>query len=93
MAKICKEMRSIINLYLSFLAVEYWDNLHKLSNVQKTGICIIFLGLCYIGKAEDIVEHQKYRVTLKSYAVLLFILIVALHVLYGYDAMCVCTIL
>lgn len=68
----------IINMYFAYLAVMYWDELNKLSVVQRVGITIVFLGLCFIGKVEGIVDHQKYSRTLRSYAILLLMLVVIL---------------
>ena len=68
----------VINMYFAFLAVMYWDKLYNLSIVQKTGITIVFIGLCFIAKAEGIIEHQMYSITLNSYVILLMMLVVVL---------------
>ncbi len=68
----------VINMYFAFLAIMYWDELYNLSIVQKTGIIIVFIGLCFIAKAEGIIEHQMYSITLKFYVILLMMLVVVL---------------
>ena len=38
----------------------------------------MFIGLCFIAKAEGIIEHQMYSITLKFYVILLMMLVVVL---------------
>ncbi len=65
----------VINMYFAFLAVTYWDELYKLSKVQRAVIATVFIGLYLIGRAEDIIDQPRYARTLGAYAVLLLMLL------------------
>ena len=70
----------VITLYFAYLTVELWDELDELSWVQKIGGFVLFLILGIWGKRLDIIEHERYGVTLFSYGILLMTIFVILPI-------------
>lgn len=68
----------VILLYFAFLTTMMWDELVSLSYVQKGGALLIYLGLGYYAKKNDILEHERFGVTVIAYGVILVITIVGL---------------
>lgn len=66
----------VITLYFAYLVVELWDELDELSWCQKLGAVFVFLFLGFIGKKLDILEHERYSITLLTYGILLVALLV-----------------
>lgn len=68
----------VIVLYFAYLAMEMWDELYELSWVQKIGGAVVFLVLGILGRILDILDHERYSVTIIGYGILLFVMIVIL---------------
>lgn len=63
----------IIDLYITFLIVELWDEFKDIELIPKLGISILYLGLLLIGKRCDLLSDEKFRVTFINYSIILLI--------------------
>lgn len=68
----------VITLYLAWVVVEIWDELDELSWMQRIGgvAGLLFLGL--FGVRQDILEHERFEITIISYGICLFAILVIL---------------
>lgn len=71
----------VISMYTAFVAVTFWDALGELSTLQKSGIVLAYLLLCVVGKKKDILMHERFRITLLSYGILLAVIMIVLPVM------------
>lgn len=70
----------VITLYMAYVVVEIWDELGELSWLQRIGVTVVFLLLGIFGKKQDILEHERYGITMYSYGICLFVILVLLPV-------------
>lgn len=61
----------VVDMYLAFLMVSFWDELEDLTVLQKTGIVLVYLLLLFFGKKEDILTHERYGKTIIAYGAIL----------------------
>lgn len=70
----------VITLYMAYVVVEIWDELGELSWLQRIGVTVVFLLLGIFGKKQDILEHERYGITMYSYGICLFVILVLLPI-------------
>lgn len=70
----------VIDLYIAFLVFSLWDELSRISVVQKAGVALVYLLLLFVGKRDDILEHERFRITILSYGLILLMLVVVLPI-------------
>lgn len=70
----------VITLYFAYLTVEMWDELYDLSWLQRFAGIAVYLFLGIYGKKLDILEHERYGITILTYGLILFMLLVILPI-------------
>lgn len=78
--KVYDRWELVVNMYFAYLTVEVWDEYIDLKSWQKAVITVLYLIMGLIGAKLDILENQQYRITILSYGIILFGILIILPI-------------
>lgn len=71
----------VIDMYIAFLAVDMFDELGKITIWQKAAVGVVFCILFVLGKKQDLLDYYQFKETLRSYAIIMFVLLLFIPLL------------
>ncbi|MBQ6993309.1 MAG: YfhO family protein [Lachnospiraceae bacterium] len=71
----------VVIFYIAFLAVQIYDELFHLKSIQTVAITFPLILLIYIGRSCELLDNRRYYITLVSYTIIWFTLVIVIPLL------------